>query len=145
MAPAIPKLPVCPFQHSFSLMRCLKTRLMPALALVLLLIAIVLGGGCSSFNHEWKMAAANPVPTITLVGHSTGAVYICHLLKAAAHLAPNLRFDAKKNSPHHPLDKPFHTNARSGVTLRVPSGGYGAPFMARQSKWSLTQIAELLD
>ncbi len=49
-------------------MHCLKTRLMPALALVLLLTAIVLGGGCSSFNHEWKMATANPAPDTGLQG-----------------------------------------------------------------------------
>ncbi len=53
-------------------MHFLRTRFMPALALALLLTAIVLGGGCSSFNHEWKRAAANPVPQAGLQGRWQG-------------------------------------------------------------------------
>ena len=53
-------------------MHCLRPRVLPALALFLLLTALVLGGGCSSFNHEWKMAAANPVPDTCLQGRWQG-------------------------------------------------------------------------
>ena len=48
-----------------------KTRLVSALALLLLLIALVLGSGCS-FNHEWKMAAATPASDTGLQGRWQG-------------------------------------------------------------------------
>lgn len=38
-------------------------------------------------------AAGQRFARITLVGHSTGAIYICHFLDAAAKRAPNLQFD----------------------------------------------------
>ena len=38
-------------------------------------------------------------PRITLVGHSTGAVYICNFLKAASTLVPNLKFDVIFEAP----------------------------------------------
>jgi hypothetical protein len=41
---------------------------------------------------------ANP-PKVTLVGHSTGAIYICNLLKAAAEQAPSVRFDVIFEAP----------------------------------------------
>lgn len=42
---------------------------------------------------------AVPPNKITLVGHSTGAIYICNLLKAAARLAPSLHFDIIFEAP----------------------------------------------
>src|SRR5690606_32961914 len=38
-------------------------------------------------------------PRITLVGHSTGAIYICNLLKAAAQHVPDLHFDVIFEAP----------------------------------------------
>lgn len=38
-------------------------------------------------------AAGQRIARITLVGHSTGAIYICHFLDAAARRLPNLQFD----------------------------------------------------
>lgn len=38
-------------------------------------------------------------PQITLVGHSTGAIYICNLLKAAAEWVPELQFDIIFEAP----------------------------------------------
>ncbi len=38
-------------------------------------------------------AAGKRFPRITLVGHSTGAIYICHFLDAAAKHVPNAQFD----------------------------------------------------
>ncbi|MBU6951284.1 hypothetical protein [Hahella sp. HN01] len=38
-------------------------------------------------------------PRITLVGHSTGAIYICHLLRSAARLLPNQQFDVLFEAP----------------------------------------------
>jgi hypothetical protein len=46
-----------------------------------------------------QITAAGATPRITLVGHSTGAVYICNFLKAAAQLAPNLVFDVIFEAP----------------------------------------------
>lgn len=39
-----------------------------------------------------KLAGGMSPPTVTLVGHSTGAIYICNFLEAAATHVPNLRF-----------------------------------------------------
>ncbi len=40
-----------------------------------------------------RLDAGEKVPRITLCGHSTGAIYICRFLAAAAHWLPDLRFD----------------------------------------------------
>lgn len=41
-----------------------------------------------------RLAAGAPVPRITLTGHSTGAVYICHFIERANELLPaGIRFD----------------------------------------------------
>ena len=46
----------------------IRTLTVPVLAWVLLLGATFLGGGCTTFNHEWRNATANPVPGTDLQG-----------------------------------------------------------------------------
>lgn len=57
--------------------------------------------GGTAFLAELKTqfeGIATP-PKITLVGHSTGAIYICNLLKAAARWVPTLQFDVIFEAP----------------------------------------------
>ncbi|EQM72920.1 hypothetical protein [Stutzerimonas stutzeri] len=57
--------------------------------------------GGTAFLTELKAQLEGVIkpPRITLVGHSTGAIYICHLLKAAAEHMPDLHFDVIFEAP----------------------------------------------
>jgi len=64
--------------------------------------------GGTAFLSELKgqLSGNATPPRITLVGHSTGAIYICYLLKAAADLLPSMQFDVIFEAPaatHHLL------------------------------------------
>lgn len=57
-------------------------------------------------------------PKITLVGHSTGAIYICNLLKAAAQSVPSLHFDIIFEAPAATHEKLASTVAIHGSRIR---------------------------
>lgn len=40
-----------------------------------------------------RVGAGQPAPQITLCGHSTGAIYVCHFLEAAAKWLPEVKFN----------------------------------------------------
>lgn len=51
-------------------------------------------GGTALLAELRKLDQAGiPLPRITLIGHSTGAVFICNLLEAAAQMLPTAKFD----------------------------------------------------
>ncbi len=57
-------------------------------------------GGTAFLSELKTQLSGNAVPPkITLVGHSTGAIYICNLLKAAATCVPDLKFDVIFEAP----------------------------------------------
>lgn len=57
------------------------------------------GGSAFLSELEQQLEGVEKPPRITLVGHSTGAIYICNLLKAAARHLPNLHFDVIFEAP----------------------------------------------
>lgn len=57
------------------------------------------GGSALLSELKQQLEGVEKPPRITLVGHSTGAIYICNLLKAAARDLPNLRFDVIFEAP----------------------------------------------
>ncbi len=57
------------------------------------------GGTAFLTELETQLKSRDVHPKITLIGHSTGAIYICNFLKAAAQLAPDLKFDVIFEAP----------------------------------------------
>jgi len=57
------------------------------------------GGTALLTELKAQLEGIGAQPKITLVGHSTGAIYICNLLKAAAQLVPTLQFDVIFEAP----------------------------------------------
>ncbi|WP_041598714.1 hypothetical protein [Hahella chejuensis] len=57
------------------------------------------GGHAFLLALKEELEGVQSPPRITLVGHSTGAIYICHLLKSAARLLPNQQFDVVFEAP----------------------------------------------
>lgn len=51
------------------------------------------GGTALLAELQQRQQAGATLPRITLIGHSTGAIYICNFIEAAAQLLPNARFD----------------------------------------------------
>lgn len=57
------------------------------------------GGTAFLVELERQLEGGASPPRITLVGHSTGAIFICHFLRAAARIAPRLQFDVVFQAP----------------------------------------------
>lgn len=51
------------------------------------------GGTALLAELQKRALTGTPLPRITLIGHSTGAIYICNFLEAAAQMLPDVRFD----------------------------------------------------
>ena len=49
-------------------MRCIRIRAAQVPAFGVLLAGLLLGSGCRTFNHDWKVAAANPAAATGLEG-----------------------------------------------------------------------------
>jgi hypothetical protein len=58
-----------------------------------------------------------PLPRITLIGHSTGAVYICNFLEAAAQMLPTAKFDVVFLAPAVTYEKFGATIANHGQRI----------------------------
>lgn len=51
-------------------------------------------GGTALLAELQKLVqSGTPLPRISLIGHSTGAIYICNFIEAAAQVIPNAKFD----------------------------------------------------
>lgn len=57
------------------------------------------GGTAFLTELQTQLKGVATPPTITLVGHSTGAVYICNLLAKAAEVAPDIHFNVIFEAP----------------------------------------------
>lgn len=82
-------------------------------------------------------AAGRGFDRITLIGHSTGAIYICELLDAAARLAPELRFDVV-------LLAPAVSHARFADALDAHAGG-DHPRVRRLRMFAMSEPVESAD
>ena len=76
------------------------------------------GGTVFLAELKEQLASHTPPPKITLVGHSTGAIYICNLLQAAAQWLPSLQFDVIFEAPAATHDLLAATVAAHGSRIR---------------------------
>ena len=75
-------------------------------------------GGTALLTELKTLALSGvPVPRITLIGHSTGAVYICNFLESAAQVLPNLKFDVVFLAPAVSYERFSATIANHGKSI----------------------------
>ncbi|MFT3924546.1 MAG: alpha/beta hydrolase [Myxococcales bacterium] len=76
--------------------------------------------GGTAFLHALKHVVdqGGEVPKITLVGHSTGAIYICNLLRAANRIVPGLKYHVIFEAPAVSHDVFAATLAEHATSIR---------------------------
>jgi hypothetical protein len=76
------------------------------------------GGTAFLFALRQVLATTKTLPKITLVGHSTGAIYICNLLRAANRILPEVKFDVIFEAPAVSYDVFAQTLAEQASSIR---------------------------